>query len=116
MRIRRNKHDSLCGGRPWSGRPHHSTRDAPAQCGGRRDICVPETEKLIDLDAIKKPTLIIYGDKDPYMNFKALDNVIDELPEGSRVEVIEGGAHSMMLEKPYHREFQDKIVDFLKSN
>ena len=58
--------------------------------GGRRDICVPETEKLIDLDAIKKPTLIIYGDKDPYMNFKALDNVIDELPEGSRVEVIEG--------------------------
>ena len=84
--------------------------------GGRRDICVPETEKLIDLDAIKKPTLIIYGDKDPYMNFKALDNVIDELPEGSRVEVIEGGAHSMMLEKPYHREFQDKIVDFLKSN
>ena len=45
---------------------HYDGESSPN--GGRRDLCVPQTEKLIDLSAITVPTFVICGDKDPYLN------------------------------------------------
>ncbi len=83
--------------------------------GGRRDICVPESEKLIDLSAISVPTLVICGDKDPYLNYDLVNTSLEKLPSGSALEVIEGASHVAYIEKPYHKDFQDRLVRFLKT-
>ena len=83
--------------------------------GGRRDICVDESVSLIDLSAIAVPTLIICGDSDPYLNYARFESAAEELPEGSRVEVIPGGAHVLMYEAPYYHDFQERLGDFLSS-
>ncbi len=44
-----------------------------------------------------------------------LDGCLARLPEGSARTVIPGASHMLMLEKPYYREFQRKIADFLTS-
>ena len=82
--------------------------------GGRRDICVSEEEKLIDLTQITVPTLIICGSKDPYLNYDLVNAATEDLPTGSSLEMIEGGAHALMLEKPYYHDFQDRLVRFLE--
>ena len=82
--------------------------------GWSKDAFVDESTKLIDLERISSPTLIIYGDKDPYMNIGLLGSAIDLLPEGSEMFAEEGGSHIMMYEKNCYREFQDRIVGFLK--
>lgn len=82
--------------------------------GGRRDICVSGSEKLIDLSAIKVPTLIICGSNDPYLNYDLVNSSVNELPYGSVLEVIEGASHVAYLEKPYYKDFQNRIVRFLK--
>ena len=81
--------------------------------GGRKDICVAKSEKLIDLTRISVPTLVICGSNDPYLNFDLVNSSLDSLPEGSTLEVIEGGAHVIMYEKPYYQEFQKKLIAFL---
>ena len=80
----------------------------------RLDAFVSKDKEIIDLDKITVPTLLIYGSRDPYLNYEALDGALDRLPEGSEEKMIDGGAHAMMLEMPYHLEFQDKIVEFLE--
>ena len=79
----------------------------------RLDAFVSEDEEIIDLDKIAAPTLLIYGSKDPYLNYDALDGALSRLPDGSEEKMIDGGAHAMMLEAPYHQEFQDSIVEYL---
>ncbi len=81
--------------------------------GGRRDICVSENEELIDLTKLKNPTLIIYGDSDPYLNMEKIEMSEKLLPEGSSIEMIQGGSHVMMIEEPYYHMFQDKLISFL---
>ena len=49
--------------------------------GGRRDLCVDPSEKLIDLAGIQAPTLVICGDVDPYLNYDLVYAVLDDLPE-----------------------------------
>jgi len=56
---------------------------------------------------------VICGTNDPYLNFDLVNTSLDKLPEGSQLEVIEGGAHVMMYEKPYYHTFQEKLIDFL---
>ncbi|MCR5747359.1 MAG: alpha/beta hydrolase [Lachnospiraceae bacterium] len=90
---------------------HYDGESSPN--GGRRDICVSEDEELIDLTKLSNPTLIIYGDNDPYLNKEKLAMSEKLLPEGSDMEVIRGGSHVMMIEKPYYHAFQDKVVGFL---
>ena len=80
----------------------------------RKDAFVDEKTRLIDLERISVPTYVIYGTKDPYMNLDALEGVSDELPEGSEVKEFEGGSHILLYEKPFYREFQDGVVDFLE--
>ena len=81
--------------------------------GGRRDLCVSETEKLIDLNAITAPTLVICGDVDPYLNYELVGRALDELPDGSALEIIEGASHAAFLEAPYYHDFQNRLADFL---
>ena len=82
--------------------------------GGRRDLCVSESETLFDLEKITAPVLLIYGGSDPYLNYERLSEAAASLPEGSRVTVIPGGSHVVYIEKPYYREFQETLAEFLK--
>ncbi|MCR5007923.1 MAG: alpha/beta hydrolase [Oribacterium sp.] len=81
--------------------------------GGRRDICVSKDTDLIDLKKLKNPTLIICGGNDPYLNYDKIESANEMLPEGSEVQVIDGGSHVIMIEKPYYHEFRDKLIQFL---
>ena len=46
---------------------------------------------MIDLTKITVPTLVICGDKDPYLNMGRVKTSLDLLPDGSELQVIEGG-------------------------
>ena len=81
--------------------------------GWCKDAFVDESTKLIDLERISSPTLIIYGNKDPYMNTDLLGSALGSLPEGSEMQMLEGGSHIMIYEKPSYHEFQNRIVEFL---
>ena len=92
---------------------HYDGKKSPN--GGRRDICVDSSKKLIDFSLLKIPTLVIYGDKDPYLNYKLINTDKLLLPKGSSVKIIKGGSHVVFVEKPYHKEFQKILVNFLNN-
>ena len=72
------------------------------------------SKKLIAPEEITVPTLVICGDKDPYLNYDLVNAALEHLPEGSELEVLEGGSHVVYIEKPYYRTFQDKLLRFLE--
>ncbi len=82
--------------------------------GGRRDLCVEHTVMLIDLPEIRVPTLVICGDRDPYVNCDLVKRSTGRLPAGSFLKIIEGGSHVVFVEKPYYLIFQDSLISFLK--
>lgn len=82
--------------------------------GPRRDICVDESVALIDMSQIGVPTLLIYGDADPYLNYELIDKMYQQLPEGSMRKIIGGAAHCAYIEKPYYHDFQNAVIKFLK--
>ena len=92
---------------------HYDKESSPN--GGRRDICVDRAKSLIDLKKITVPTLVICGNKDPYLDYDCVNAVLDDLPDGSVLEVIEGASHVAFIEKPYYRDFQDRLIGFLSS-
>ena len=92
---------------------HYDRESSPN--GSRRDICVDEARSLIDLTRITMPTLVICGDKDPYLNYDRVYSALDDLPDDSVLEVIEGASHVAYLEKPYHCDFQDRLIRFLNT-
>ena len=94
-----------------SGCWHYDRESSPN--GGRRDICVAENKRLIDLSSISVPTLVICGDKDPYLNYELVDKVLDELPEGSAYEKINGASHVAYIEAPFYQDFQNRLMEFL---
>ncbi len=94
-----------------SGSWHYDRESSPN--GGRRDVCVAAAQSLIDLDAITVPTLVICGDQDPYLNQDLVKTCVDHLPKGSKLEIIPGGSHVVYIEKPYYRDFQDRLCRFL---
>jgi pimeloyl-ACP methyl ester carboxylesterase len=62
---------------------------------------------------IKKPTLLIVGEKDKICTQE--DGIfIHEQIKGSELEVIKDSAHFMFMERP--KEVSDKILSFLKKN
>lgn len=81
--------------------------------GGRRDLCADRSSVLIDLSRIRTPTLVICGDRDPYVKNDLVLHSMADLPEGSELKVIAGGSHVVFVEKPYYHSFQDSLVDFL---
>lgn len=92
---------------------HYDGEQSPN--GGRRDVCVDPSEKLINLKQITVPTLVICGDKDPYLDYELVKGSIESLPEGSELEIIPGGSHVVYVEKPFYRDFQDRLIDYLKT-
>ena len=68
---------------------------------------------MIDLEKITATTLVICGDKDPYLNYDAVNASPERLPEGSALKVIPGGSHILLYEKNCYKEFQDEVVKFL---
>lgn len=91
---------------------HYDGESSPN--GGRRDICVPKEDRLIDLAQITVPTLIICGSEDPYLNYDLVNESLKYLPENSKLEVIEGGSHVVFVEKPYYHDFQDRLIRYLE--
>ena len=81
--------------------------------GWRKDALVSEDTVLIDLEKITATTLVICGDKDPYLNYDAVNASPERLPEGSVLKVIPGGSHILLYEKNCYKEFQDEVVKFL---
>ena len=90
---------------------HYDGESSPN--GGRRDLCVDRSNLLIDPDKIEVPTLVICGDKDPYLDYDLVNGCIKHLPDGSKLEILEGGSHVAYIEKPCYRLFQEKVLDFL---
>ena len=84
--------------------------------GGRREACCSEETLLLDFGRISSPTLVICGDKDPYMNLPLIRESFEKLPQGSKLVVISGASHVAMLEKPFYREFQERVLEFLTSD
>ncbi|NLL37912.1 MAG: alpha/beta hydrolase [Fretibacterium sp.] len=83
--------------------------------GGRKDLLVDPKERLIPTASINVPTLLIVGDKDPYVSPALCEEAKKSLPnEGSKLVVLEGASHSMMMEAPYYKEFRKAVLDFLK--
>ncbi len=91
---------------------HYDEENSPN--GGRRDICVDKSKKLIDLSTITVPTQVICGGNDPYLNYSLVNSAKKLLPKGSETKIIKGGAHVIMYEKPYYHKFQKTLIGFLK--
>ena len=94
----------------------HYDRDSSPN-GGRKDLLVAPSERLIPTEDIEVPVLIIAGSKDSYVSpelcreaFKTLKN------KASRLEIVDGAGHIMMIEKPYYKTFRQKVLEFLRAN
>ena len=92
----------------------HYDRDTSPN-GGRRDLLVRESIRLIPTEDIKVPVLIIVGSKDPYVSvdlceeaYKTLSNQKD-----SELVIVNGASHAMMMERPYYKLFRERILNFL---
>ena len=84
--------------------------------GGRRDLLVAPDKRLIPTADIKAPVLIIAGSKDDYVSPALCEEAFATLSnKDSRIEIIAGAAHAMMMEKPYYRVFRAKVLEFLKA-
>ncbi|MCR5371703.1 MAG: alpha/beta hydrolase [Clostridium sp.] len=55
-----------------------------------------------------------YEVEDPYLDYDLVNTALEDLPEGSELEMIEGGSHAVLVEKPYYRDFQDRLVRYLE--
>ena len=85
--------------------------------GGRKDLLVSPEKRLIPTAQLNIPVLIIAGANDPYVSPELCREAFNSLPDkNSRLEIIEGAAHAMMMEKPYYKIFRNKVLDFLKAN
>ena len=84
--------------------------------GGRRDLMKGGHEKLILAESLKVPTLFIGGDKDPYLKWDEIEAIYNQHPEKDRSHLvrIKGGAHALMMEKPYYRLFRNEVLLFLQ--
>ena len=95
-----------------SGCWHYDGESSPN--GGRRDICVDPSIQLIELTQIRTPTLVICGDQDPYLDERLVNRCLDDLPDGSVLEIIPGGSHVVYIEKPFYHDFQERLLRFLQ--
>jgi pimeloyl-ACP methyl ester carboxylesterase len=61
--------------------------------------------------ALAVPTLYLHGTTDGAIGVEVADGAADVLPDGSRVEIVEGAGHFLHLEQP--DTVNDTIVEFL---
>jgi pimeloyl-ACP methyl ester carboxylesterase len=87
--------------------------------GGRRDVLTGSEVRLIPTADIKAPTLLIVGSNDPNVGGSDTNLVVPLCEEArntladGKLKIIEGAAHAMMMEKPYYKEFQTSVLEFL---
>jgi hypothetical protein len=48
-----------------------------------------------------------------YDQYDLVYAALEHLPEGSALEVIEGASHVAYIEKPCHKDFQERLIRFL---
>ncbi len=65
-----------------------------------------------ELNSIRKPTLIIWGDQDIYCNRESQEGLLKSI-KGSRLLVYKGTGHAVHWEEP--RKFSNDISDFIYS-
>ena len=94
----------------------HYDRDRSPN-GGRRDLMVSKDARLIPTADIKAPVLIIVGSEDPYVSPSLCEEAYKTLPDQkeSRICVVNGAAHAMLMERPYYRIFREQVMKFLKA-
>ena len=74
-----------------------------------------QARKWTLLVSIKAPVLIIAGTLDPYMTMDLCREAYSTLKnKDSKLVLIEGAAHAMMMEKPYYKVFRNNVLEFLK--
>ncbi|MFA6303996.1 MAG: alpha/beta hydrolase [Legionella sp.] len=85
--------------------------------GGRLDVAQAKNVQLIPYEAFVVPVLLIAGDKDPYLSIKRDFAIMTEHAKAKvSTYIIKGGGHALLLEKPYHRDFKQKVMQFLTCN
>ena len=50
----------------------------------------------------------------PCLNYDLANRCLDDLPEGSALEIIPGGSHVVFPEKPWYHDFQERLRRFLQ--
>lgn len=81
--------------------------------GGRRDLHVNKDTKLIPVEKIKVPTLLIYGELDIYVSTEAVADAMDVLPKGSRVVTFPDSYIFPHIELPHYKSFRESVLAFL---
>ena len=83
--------------------------------GGRVDLLVAPEKRLLPTAQLKAPTLLIAGSKDQYVTPDLVAEAFATLQnKDSEMAIIDGAAHAVMIEKPFYKEFREKILAFLK--
>jgi pimeloyl-ACP methyl ester carboxylesterase len=77
---------------------------------GRRDPSLDPIEAAA-AGSLAVPTLYLHGTTDGAIGVEVADGTVDVLPEGSRVEIVEGAGHFLHLEQP--DAVNGSILDFL---
>ncbi|MDR1885737.1 MAG: alpha/beta hydrolase [Synergistaceae bacterium] len=86
----------------------------PVPNGGRRDLLSSPNSRLIPTALIKNPTLLLVGDKDPYVSVKLVYEALKSIPSDAEIQVFRGGGHALFMEIPHYVGFREAVVDFLK--
>lgn len=86
-------------------------KNAPDVLHGDFSAC-DRFDVMEEVGAIKKPTLVICGDQDALAPVKYSRYLADAIA-GSRLEIVEGAGHKVMLERP--EEFNKELEAFFRS-
>lgn len=80
--------------------------------GGRKDLLTRDIQ--FEPQKLTMPVLLIAGSNDPYLVNVDVHELYKMLPNSkSELVLLEGGAHMIMIEKPYYKIFQNSIFKFL---
>ena len=88
-------------------------------------LFLPGCNVNVKLDSPKEQSVIEYSDDvyplerngiKLYLDQDLVNGSLEHLPEGSRLEIIEGGSHVVYIEKPCYRLFREKLFDFLRQD
>ena len=95
----------------------HYDRDSSPN-GGRRDLLVSDNVRLIPMESINVPVLIIAGSKDQYASPALCKEAFAMLSnrDKSQLVIIDGGGHAMVMERPYYKKFRENVLRFLRAN
>ena len=79
---------------------------------------VSDNVRLIPMESINVPVLIIAGSKDQYVSPALCKEAFAMLSnrDKSQLVIIDGGGHAMVMERPYYKKFRENVLRFLQAN